>query len=446
MTTDLKPGGRPLLGALALWLLPLLALHESARAAFGGWRPEGNIEHGLLLLFALWLAGGAFLFARTIRRRVGRLWRELLLLAAVSVFCWATLEVGAHLADRALRPEFPFHTRGPNLHLTHQINAADIPGIPGPSQFSTGPDGVRAAAPPTPEQHRRVLCIGGSTTECVYLDDRKTWPAQLEEAAARLLGRDDLWVGNVGISGYDTRDHLTFLRESPLARNVDLLVVQPGINDLWRFLAGEEGHTNFARFAPPAEDLASAPAEAAPPAPPRPLWTRSRVIQLVHTLRAEAPETAMQEGIGGLEYQIRRERRAAASLTDTLPDLAPGLDGYRARLRAIIDACAARGIPVLFITQPVLWREDLPESAAALCWFGWLEDGRYLTLGALREAIDRYNAALLETCREAGVPCVDLSPMNGNPAHFYDDCHFTEAGAKEVAERVAPALAALLPE
>jgi hypothetical protein len=32
---------------------------------------------------------------------------------------------------------------------------------------------------------------------------------------------------------------------------------------------------------------------------------------------------------------------------------------------------------------------------------------------------------------------IDLSAMNGTPEFFYDDCHFNEAGAREVSRRVA---------
>ena len=47
--------------------------------------------------------------------------------------------------------------------------------------------------------------------------------------------------------------------------------------------------------------------------------------------------------------------------------------------------------------------------------------------------MDAYNEALMTECTEMGVVCADLSSMNGNPDYFYDDCHFTESGATEVA-------------
>lgn len=177
----------------------------------------------------------------------------------------------------------------------------------------------------------------------------------------------------------------------------------------------------------------------------KPLWTRSSIIELYHTVRrlksaVARTDMAMVESSGGGEYTIRRDRRASARITEALPDLASGLMRYAQRIRRIIACCRERGLYVAFTTQPVLWDAALSADVAARCWFGWLPDGSYLALGALREAMDAYNRLLLEVCAEAGVDCVDLSEMNGHPEFFYDDCHFTEEGAAEVARRVADAL------
>jgi lysophospholipase L1-like esterase len=131
-------------------------------------------------------------------------------------------------------------------------------------------------------------------------------------------------------------------------------------------------------------------------------------------------------------------------MTGELPPLAEGLALYRSRIEDLIAASRRRGVPVLFTTQPVVWRADLSAEAEARCWFGWLPDGRYLTLAALREAMDQYNETLKRVCAVQGVPCVDLSPLNGSEAYFYDDCHFTEAGAEAVAQLVGPVLRKVL--
>ncbi len=88
-------------------------------------------------------------------------------------------------------------------------------------------------------------------------------------------------------------------------------------------------------------------------------------------------------------------------------------------------------------TQPVLWRDDLDAENKALCWFGVLPDGRYLSIAELRAGMDRYNNVLRRICDERHVELIDLSQLNGDPQLFYDDCHLTEAGADRMARLIA---------
>ena len=51
-----------------------------------------------------------------------------------------------------------------------------------------------------------VLALGGSTTECLALNQGKTWPFLLQE---KLRQRGfPAWVGNAGMSGHNIRDHI----------------------------------------------------------------------------------------------------------------------------------------------------------------------------------------------------------------------------------------------
>lgn len=430
MPNTTKTTGRTRLAFLSLWSAPALLLTDTFAAAAAGWKPQGIIETALLAALLLWFISSLLWLVPTLRTRLGELWRELALLITVVIIGWTALEFTADFLEASLRPEKPFHTRGPNLHNTFHPDPAYLPGIEGESHFTTGPDGIRGTVPPAPGQ-RRIITLGGSTTECVYLDDTETWSALL---APHLGGSEKVWIGNAGISGFDLEDHIQFVERASVLNGASALVVQPGINDLWRFLAKEVEAMDYGRFEQP---VAGSIASARPAIEVRrPLWTRSRVIQLYHTLRSESPPREQQEGIGGWEYQIRRDKRAAAEKTGDLPPLAEGLARYRSRIEGLIAACRQRGVPVLFTTQPVVWRADLSTEAEARCWFGWLPDGRYLTLAALREAMDQYNETLKQVCAEQGVPCVDLSPLNGSEAYFYDDCHFTEAGAEAVARLV----------
>jgi len=125
------------------------------------------------------------------------------------------------------------------------------------------------------------------------------------------------------------------------------------------------------------------------------------------------------------------------SIVDRLPDLDSAIDDYLDRIKAIAGLCAENNVRLICMTQPVLWRDDLPPDAARLLWMGWTTDNHRIAPGALRHGMDRFNEALMATCAQLGIPCVDLQSMSGNTAWFYDDMHFNEAGAREVARRLS---------
>ncbi|HEX3555874.1 MAG TPA: hypothetical protein VIA62_21875, partial [Thermoanaerobaculia bacterium] len=218
------------------------------------------------------------------------------------------------------------------------------------------------------------------------------------------------------ISGYTTFEHLDFLRHAPRLP-VDGAVFLVGVNDFVRALNGslELG--------------------------PRPLWRRSALLSaaleagkratLRHLLYEVEDET-------GAHVEDRRQRRRQAGRTGALPDLRQALRDYGERVAALAGECRRRRLRCLFLTQPVLWRQDLAGRALDSLWMGEGAGGQFLQPGPLRQGMDRYNAALLARCSRLSLECVDLAPaMSGREELFFDDCHFTEAGAREVARLVA---------
>jgi len=227
-----------LLAAIALAAGALAA--EMAVHAASGWRPEGIAEHALAAAIALSFAATLIALSLPTARRMPapRQATGLLLLAALAI-SGALLEWGARRANDELSVQRRFHTRGPLVRRVHEPGG--MHGIAGPSHYTTDARGIRAPEPPQPND-ARWLAVGGSTTECVYLDDRETWAWTASEAL------ETVWIGNVGVSGFDTRQHLRFVETSPLLDGVEGIVVQPGVNDLWRYLAEEEIESVFARF------------------------------------------------------------------------------------------------------------------------------------------------------------------------------------------------------
>lgn len=146
----------------------------------------------------------------------------------------------------------------------------------GPGGLTIDSEGIRGAPLPERQKAYRILCVGGSTTECLYLDDRETWPALLQDRLTA-VGRA-VWVGNVGISGYATTEHLAFLeRFEPLA-DMDCVVVMAGFNDLVLLTLGERGPIRL-------------PWEV-------PLWARSDLFRFVRG--------GLQRSQAGAPFQDRR--------------------------------------------------------------------------------------------------------------------------------------------
>ncbi|MBW8873601.1 MAG: SGNH/GDSL hydrolase family protein [Acidobacteria bacterium] len=401
------------LAALAAW--PLLLLLDSGVALARGWRSQGVLARAaaggcgvaILLALALWLLPAG-------RRLLAHRWAAIATLVAALSLGWLAAE-GTAAAFPSLLGNRLGHSRGPRVRRLFRPDPRYFTGIAGPSRYTTNELGIRGGPMPAAAGVTRLLCIGASTTECTYLDDEETWPYLLMADLDRGSGRRT-WVGGLGISGYTTFEHLDFLRHAPRLP-VDGAVFLVGVNDFVRALNGslELG--------------------------PRPLWRRSALLSaaleagrratLRHLLYEVEDET-------GAHVEDRRQRRRQAGHTDALPDLRQALRDYGERVAALAGECRRRRLRCLFLTQPVLWRQDLAGRARDSLWMGENAGGRFLPPGPLRQGMDRYNATLLAQCSRLGLECVDLAPaMSGREELFFDDCHFTEAGARVVARLVA---------
>ncbi|MBI5480833.1 MAG: hypothetical protein HY906_18385 [Deltaproteobacteria bacterium] len=337
-----------------------------------------------------------------------------------------------------LRPGAAFRVWQPGLSFTFFPRPANLPGVSGSSRFVINAEGMRAD-PPRREPAYRILTVGGSATECLFLDQAETWPdlmqQRLDSPASRVV------VANVGRSGQSSRAHVLHVRHL-LAQHpeVNAVVVLVGINDLQQRLERED--LPRGPFAPADYQRAFMVLPGGTAGLDElSFFERRRIVQL---LRPRAKPTAItreeltQDPEGSFLVGLRARRRQADRKT-ALPDLAPALADYRSNLESIVDAAAARKVRLVLATQPVLWRPDLPPQLEDLLWFGWtLQGGEYYATAALADGMARYNAVLLDVCRVRDVECVDLAArLQRDTSVFYDDCHFNESGARQVAAILA---------
>ena len=105
--------------------------------------------------------------------------------------------------------------------------------VPPVARFERNSLGFRGSEPPKDlDKYLSLITVGGSTTQCLVLQERSTWPF--------LLGRnlnakfDPIWVNNAGLDGHSTFGHLILLQDHLLKLRPKVIVFLVGINDVAR--------------------------------------------------------------------------------------------------------------------------------------------------------------------------------------------------------------------
>jgi len=381
-------------------------------------------------------------------------------LAAAAVIAAASTMVGIGVAELALRifelkPE-QYNVYPPGYHLEMRPDTSLLPGVRGGvKHFTISADGLRGRPLTTAARDFRILAIGGSTTEAILLDDADAWTSVLERDLGR-VGARSVWVGGAGKSGLNSRDHIVQLKYlTPQLPSMDAVVVLSGVNDLTVALSQGDHYAKQTPLSDPHEEyvqvrraFATVPRARRLAGPPPAAWYQHLVLYDV-ARRAQnavlAPRRMARQDTRGLSVgRWRAARRSAPLRRDSLPALDQAIADYTENLTDLAHIARANRQRLVFLTQPVLWNDRLSAEEEGRLWLGGVGNfmdaqvNTYYTARVLRAAMDRFNRAMLDVCAKEGVECVDLSAeMSGNPAYFYDDVHYNEAGARAVAEILA---------
>jgi lysophospholipase L1-like esterase len=358
------------------------------------------------------------------------------------------------ISEIGLRVLFPplngYYLWKPYLRRTFNPSPGVMPGIEGTSIFISNSNGIRGDEL-SPDHTYRILTIGGSTTECLYLDQTETWPHLLQEKLNENSRNHLVWVGNAGRSGLSTRDHVVqmryMLQELP---QTDAVIILTGVNDLQLRLAQDVNYDPHFLDRPDAEKqlLSRVFYEVSDDTKPfykeTAIWRLGREVKrIVYQISLADKRQEQQDEAGKMCVTWREHRRNAPAIRDTLPDLSSALEEYSRNINALIDLAEDNSVRLIFLTQPVLWKPDLPQELNDLLWFGsvgsFRESGNeYYSVAALATGMSMYNETLLDTCQKRRVECFDLASLvPKDTTAFYDDAHLNEGGAEMVAEVLA---------
>ncbi len=360
--------------------------------------------------------------------------------AAVFLVSLVVVLVAVEMASRALLPD-GYLVWPPGFQTTFDASDA-VGGVAFPGTLTINSIGMRGDEPTDGEAYR-ILAVGASTTICVYLDDANVWPYRLQTRLEEALGRGTVWVGNVGRPGHTSGQHLLQVDKLlPQHPEMDAVVLLVGINDLLLHLGIliDPPPGFLKRGADSRRDLRMAFTLVPGWDDDAPWYQRNFAGRLWRLARWKpAPG---REGLrpmdekGDFVQMMRGYRQRAPGRNRPLPDLSQAIAGYAERLNRIIDVAQREGVRVVLLTQPSLWRTNLPESDRKLLWGGGplldrlVPEAVYYSIAALADGMERYNKALLEVCHARKVECVDVAAqMPRTREIFYDDAHFTDAGA-----------------
>ncbi len=417
-STAPRSTSKPWIGPAALLAVPIAAVADTWLAFRRGWQADSPMIVQAAMAAALMVAVVVLLALAIgpLRRALVFRGSQIALIVLGCVLGWGIAEAGLRYVFRLPA----FHRRSPGVVYHFKPDPFEMYKVSGEDTRTTyNALGIRGDELPEDDDTYRILAIGGSTTECLYLDDTETWPARLQQQLNSGEGAR-YWVGNAGHGDLATGHHLRWIRSGRLPRECDCLLLLVGVNDLMRYLLRlDDGEQ------------------------PPPLWYRSGMVLLLRDFwNGKLQHGIVWDTTGEKLLGIHRRGFPIPPWPEGEPTWDVAIDGYQRRIRAIHEAARAAGVRVVFATQPVLWDDYLsPDAEKRLCIARvdpYPRKWDYLTAANLRTIIDRYNEALETTCDEIQADWIDAAlPLSGMEAYFYDDYHLNEDGCRAMADLVA---------
>lgn len=375
--------------------------------------------------------------------------RVLYFATGVAVAAFVVLQLAAvelYLRNYVFDPSKPY-VRTPGWQIVFHVSQEGTPGVTEDAHIRINRLGLRGD-PPSRGATPSILAIGGSTTEDVVLNDADTWTGRLQSELRRCHAT--AWVGNAGKAGTNSLHH-AMVAEAMVGRlKLDRVLVLLGLNDM---LFDARIHLGDIKLGPDWDRQQTF--MYLPPLDTK-WYERSAAYQLMlrslSALRMTRAEAAPMQIVDFASVaKTYRERRAQVLdgdwITSVPADLATHLARFRERLVAIVAAASKNSAAVTFITQPSIWKTGMGEPEKALLYAGgvapttqWPIDPRVKWYAAetMLAMLEAYNDVTREVCRTNNLTCIDLAAeLPKAAANFYDDFHYSKAGAAEIGRIVA---------
>jgi len=370
-----------------------------------------------------------------------------LLVILVSVLCIGTLEL---LLRRFVFDPNASFIRTPGWSLSVRTNGEfPMEKVPEDHTIIINRIGLRGALPEF-GANPKIAVFGGSTVEDFALSERNTWPQQLALNLSDCAPK--VWVANLGKSGVNARHHLLQLPEvEKYMPKFDMFVVLMGLNDFLYDL-----HIHHPVETPDGwwqkQAFQSRPGDEGS-------FALKAIFHRLKNQYISDRNAAATVNISDFGNYMKMLRDARTKITndqkvENLPDLKEYLERYRGTIRSLKSQADSYQVPIIFVTQPFVWSENMTEEAKAQIYSGFIGEQsigvldspstKWFTPSAMEKGLSAYNATLLDMCKLERLICVDAASVVRDASYFYDDFHFSKNGAAKVGSTVANAICPII--
>jgi len=351
--------------------------------------------------------------------------------SAAVLFGCAVAIILAEIILRIYNP-FGFRVRGHRIIIPKNekfvIENTKIPQLDRKIVHTKNSLGFRGPEPPENfHEYLTMVVVGGSTTECFYLQDDQAWPSRLSENLKREFR--NVWINNAGLDGHGTFGHTILMREYIVPLKPALVLFFVGINDAGYHMEDQPG------------DLIQTNS----------LIYKSEFISLAVNLMNYVRTIRLGLGHIPLDFENARyfdvpdEKRSSMIEHHRMCS-----KSYERRLENLIRISRENGIIPVFITQPALFGYAIDDITGRD--LSRMEMGNFLRYmegcmngGIKWDILEVYNDVTRSVGAREDVWVVDLArTMPKSTRYYYDEAHFTPAGAQKAADLIAEQFVPLL--
>jgi lysophospholipase L1-like esterase len=330
------------------------------------------------------------------------------------------------ITNRFIESQFP-----PNQDYTFYPDIV-LAGMPQKVKFTTNNFGFRSPylSQPKPSDEFRIFVVGGSTTECFFLDDTNTVTHFLESHLNKAATENKkVTVYNAGKSGDHSYDHIAMISQRIIHLEPDMIIVFCGINDLTAAIY-ETDYTHLPRESSLTFSIIDLTKH---------LLTEFQLPRRLYFLyQSVFKKRSSDDVLMAINYHSNFgqviEMRKSHPVSDTPPRTDP--EPYRNNLLTIIGIAQAHDVKLMFMTQATTWNSQIDPATSDVHWMTFRNNVTF-SMADMDVALESYNDVMRELAQSHNIPIFDLARrIPKSLEYFYDDCHFNVNGSRETGKWV----------